>query len=177
MVSLRCKLMVKQELKKLGLHYVIVELGMVEILENLTTEQLTLLKICLLNSGLELLEDKKAILIEDIKKVIVEMIHYTDDLPKVNYSHYLSKKLNHDYSYLASTFSEIEGITIEHYIINLKIERVKELVLFNEHNLTEIAYLMHYSSVSHLSNQFKKVTGLTPSFFKLLQQKNLHHIT
>ncbi len=172
MVSLRCKLMVKQELKKLGLHYVIVELGMVEILENLTTEQQTLFKICLLNSGLELMEDKKIILIEDIKKVIIEMIRYSDDLPKLNYSQYISKKLNRDYAFLASSFSEIEGMTIEHYIINLKIERVKELVLFNENNLTEIAYLMHYSSVAHLSNQFKKVTGLTPSHFKQLQQKN-----
>lgn len=171
MVSLRCKLMVKEELKKLGIRYVIVDLGVVEILEDITIEQRIALKNALLKSGLELMDDKKAILIEKTKNVIVEMIHYTDELPKVNYSNYISEKLGYDYTYLANIFSEVKGITIEHFIINHKIERVKELILYDEINLTEIAFLMNYSSVSHLSNQFKKVTGLTPSFFKKLQQK------
>jgi AraC-like DNA-binding protein len=122
-------------------------------------------------SGLELLDDKKAILIEKIKNVIIEMVHYTDELPKMNYSDYISEKLNHDYTYLSNIFSEVKGITIQQYIINHKIERVKELLLYDEMNLTEISYLLNYSSVAHLSNQFKKVTGLSPSFFKQLKQK------
>lgn len=171
MVSLRCKMMVKEELKKLGLHYVIVDLGVVEILEDITPSQFDLLKENLSRSGLELLDDKKSILIEKIKDVIIEMVHYTDELPKVNYSDYISEKLNHDYTYLSNIFSEVKGITIQQYIINHKIERVKELLLYDEMNLTEIAYLLSYSSVAHLSSQFKKVTGLSPSFFKQLKKK------
>lgn len=171
MVSLRCKMMVQIELKKLGLKYVIVELGTVEILENITVEQHEKLKRNLLKSGLELLDNKKAILIEKIKNVIIEMIHYTDELPKVNYSEYISKKLDYDYTYLANTFSEVNGITIQQYIIIHKIERVKELLLYDELNLTEISYKLHYSSVAHLSNQFKKNTGLSPKFFKNLKEK------
>lgn len=171
MVSLRCKMMVKEELKKLGLKFIVVELGMVEILEDITPEQHEQLKINLLKSGLELLDDKKSILIEKIKNVITEMIHYTDELPKVNYSDYISEKLGYDYTYLANTFSEVKGITIQQFIIINKIERVKELLLYDELNLTEISYKLHYSSVAHLSNQFKKVTGLTPSYFKQLKSK------
>ena len=149
----------------------IVDLGMVEILEDITNEQREELSKNLLKSGLELLDDKKSILIEKIKSVIIEMIHYTDELPKVNYSDYISEKLDYDYTYLVNTFSEVKGITIQQFIIIHKIERVKELLLYDELNLTEISYKLHYSSVSHLSNQFKKITGLTPSFYKQLKNK------
>ncbi len=179
MVSLRCKMMVKEELIKMGLHYIVVELGTVDIMESITQAQHDLLKVNLAKSGLELLDDKKSVLIEKIKSVIVEMIHYSDELPLVNYSTYISEKLHYDYTYLSNLFSEIKGITIQQYIIIHKIEKVKELLLYNELNLTEISYLMHYSSVAHLSNQFKKVTGLCPTFFKQLQQKrqaNLENI-
>lgn len=171
MVSLRCKMMVKEQLKKLGLHFVIVELGEVEILEDITLEQKIALKSGLLKSGLELMDDKKAMMIEKIKNAIIEMVHHTDELPKVNFSNYLANKLDYDYTYLANLFSETEGTTIEQFILIHKIERVKELIIYNELNLTEIAYKLHYSSVSALSNQFKKITGLTPSFFKSLKHK------
>ena len=171
MVSLRCKMMVKEELAKLGIKAVSIELGLVEILEDITKEQHEQLKENLAKSGLELLDDKRAILIEKIKNVITEMIHYTDEIPKVNYSVFLSDKLNLDYTYLSNIFSEVKGITIQQFIIVNKIERVKELLLYNEMNLTEIAYKLHYSSVAHLSNQFKKVTGLSPSYYKQLKQK------
>lgn len=171
MVSLRCKMMVQEELKKLGLQYVVVDLGVVEILEDITAEQHEQLKINLLRSGLELLDNKKSILIEKIKNVITEMIHYSDELPKVNYSDFISEKLGYDYTYLSNIFSEVKGITIQQFIIINKIERVKELLLYDELNLTEIAWKLHYSSVAHLSNQFKKVTGLSPSFYKQLKQK------
>lgn len=171
MVSLRCKMMVKEELKKLGILYVVVDLGMVEILEDITQEQHDRLKENLLKSGLELLDDKRSILIEKIKNVVTEMIHYADEMPRVNYSDYISEKLGYDYTYLANIFSEVKGITIQQYIINHKIEKVKELLLYDELNLTEISYKLNYSSVAHLSNQFKKVTGLTPTFFKKLKNK------
>ncbi|MEQ8705078.1 MAG: AraC family transcriptional regulator [Phaeodactylibacter sp.] len=171
MVSLRCKMVVREELKKLGLHYVIVTLGMVEILEDITEEQKRQLNENLRRSGLELLDDKKSILIEKIKSVIVEMIHYADEVPKVNYSEYISDKLGYNYTYLANTFSEVKGITIQQYIIKHKIEKVKELLLYDELNITEISYRLHYSSVAHLSNQFKKVTGLSPTFYKKLGQR------
>ncbi|MEQ9308395.1 MAG: AraC family transcriptional regulator [Balneolaceae bacterium] len=159
-------MMVKAELKKLGLKYVNVDLGIVEVLEDITPEQREKLKKNLLKSGLELLDDQKAILIEKIKSVIIELIHYTDEIPDVNYSDYISEKLDYDYTYLANTFSEVKGITIQQFIIHHKIERVKELLLYDELNLTEISYKLHYSSVAHLSGQFKKVTGLTPTFIK-----------
>ncbi|UZR99954.1 helix-turn-helix domain-containing protein [Chondrinema litorale] len=176
MVSMRCKMMVKTELKRLGLHYVIVDLGVVEILEDITQTQHEELKKNLLKSGLELLDDKKSILIEEIKNVIVEMIHYTDELPKVNYSDYISGKLNYDYTYLANIFSEVKGITIQQFIILHKIEKVKELLLYDELTLTEISFKLHYSSAAHLSNQFKKLTGLTPSFFKKLKKKRRNNL-
>jgi AraC-like DNA-binding protein len=171
MVSLRCKMMVKEELKKLGLHYVVLDLGMVDVLEEITDEQREQFKINLLKSGLELMDDKKSILIDKIKNVIIEMIHYSDELPDLNYSDYISEKLNYDYTYLSNIFSEVKGITIQQFIIMHKIEKAKELLLYDELNLTEISYKLHYSSVAHLSNQFKKVTGLSPSYYKILKQK------
>jgi AraC-like DNA-binding protein len=169
-------MMVKDELAKLGLHYINVDLGVVEIMENISQAQHDLLKTNLAFSGLELLDDKKSVLIERIKNVIVEMIHYSDELPKVNYSEYISKKLNYDYTYLSNLFSEVKGITIQHFIIMHKIERVKELLLYGELNLTEISYLMQYSSVAHLSNQFKKVTGLSPSYYKMMKNKRISNL-
>ena len=171
MVSLRCKMMVKEELLKLGLKYVYVDLGVVEIMEDITESQRKELGINLLKSGLELLDDNRSILNEKIINVITEMIHYNDSVPKVVYSEYISEKLNYNYTYLSNLFMEIKGITIQHFIILNKIDRVKELLLYNELSLTEISYKLNYSSVAHLSNQFKKVTGLSPSFFKQLKQK------
>lgn len=176
MVSLRCKMVVKQELQKLGLHYTNVDLGTVEIVENITDSQKTLLRTNLKIYGLELLDNKRNIIIEKIKAVIIEMIHYSEQLPKVNYSDYISEKLGYDYTYLANTFSEVKGITIQQFIITNKIERVKELLMYDELNLTEISYKLHYSSVAHLSNQFKKVTGLTPTYFRGLKKKRLRNL-
>ena len=170
MVSLRCKLVVQEELKKLGLHYINVDLGTVEILEDITQIQKQELKKNLLKYGLELLDDRRNILIEKIKSVIIEMIHYSDELPKVNYSEYISEQLGYDYTYLSNIFSEVKGITIQQFIIIHKIERVKELLLYDELNLTEISYQLHYSSVAHLSTQFKKITGLTPSYYKKIKK-------
>ena len=171
MVSNRCKIAVKDELKKLGLHFIVLELGVVEIMETISLEKRLLLKEGLLISGLELMDDKKAILIEKIKNIIVEMVHHSDEKIKVNFSNFLSEKLNHNYTYLANLFSEVQGTTIEHFIISHKIERIKELIIYGEHNITEIAWKMGYSSVAHLSNQFKKSTGLSPSHFKQLKNK------
>jgi len=171
MVSIRCKMLVKEELKRLGLHFILVELGEIEIMEDISLEQRLELKMALQQSGLELMENKKAVLIEKIKAVIVEMVHYSDEMIKVNFSDYLSEKLHHDYTYLANLFSEVQGTTIEQFIILHKIERVKELIIYDELNLTEISYKLNYSSVAHLSNQFKKVTGLTPSHFKNMKDK------
>jgi len=176
MVSLRCKLMVQEELRKLGLKYVLVDLGVVEILEDISDLQREQFKVNLLKSGLELMDDKKSILIEKIKNVIIEMIHYADELPQENFSDYISKQLGYDYTYLANTFSEVKGVTIQQFIIIHKIERVKELLLYDELNLTEISYKLNYSSVAHLSNQFKKVTGLSPSFYKKLKQKRKNNL-
>jgi len=170
MVSNRCKMMVREELKKLGLHF-IVDMGVVDIMEDITLDQREQIRIALLRSGLELMDDKKAILIEQIKKVVIEMVHYSDDLPKVNFSDFLSEKLDYDYTYLANLFSEVQGTTIERFLISHKIERVKELIIYDELSITEIAWKMHYSSAAHLSNQFKKITGLTPSHFKNLKNK------
>ena len=155
------------------LHFTVVELGEVEIMETLSGEQQKQLKTSLLSFGLELLEDKKSMLIERIKTIIIEMIHYTDDPPLLNFSAYLSEKLNYDYNYLSNLFSEVKGTTIEHFIIAHKIERAKELLIYNQLTLTEIAEKLHYSNVAHLSNQFKKVTGLTPTFFKKMKHKRL----
>jgi len=166
MVSLRCKMLVKEELNKLGISPVSVELGVVEIHDDITEEQMDTFSMKLEGAGLELLDDKKNILVEKIKSVIIDMVHYSDELPKINYSDYISGKVGYDYTYLSNTFSEVKGITIQQYIIMHKIEKVKELLLYDELTLTEIAHQLHYSSVAHLSNQFKKVTGLTPTYFK-----------
>jgi AraC-like DNA-binding protein len=171
MVSARCKVAVKEVLKNMGLHFVLVDLGEVDVMEKLTDEQRAELKATLLTAGFELMDDKRAVLIEKIKNVIVEMVHHTDDLIKTNFSDFLSSKLNHDYTYLANLFSEVQGTTIEQFIISHKVERIKELIIYDELNITEIAYKMNYSSVAHLSNQFKKVTGLSPSHFKQLKDK------
>jgi AraC-like DNA-binding protein len=146
-------------------------LGEVDIMESISSEQREQMKIALLKSGLELMDDKRAVLIERIKNAIVELVHHTDEIIKINFSDYLSEKLNHDYTYLSNLFSEVQGTTIEQFMIAHKIERVKELIIYDELNLTEIAWKMHYSSVAHLSNQFKKVTGLSPSHFKQLKDK------
>ncbi len=171
MVSNRCKMAVKEELKKLGLHFIVVDLGEVDIMENITMSQRELLKASLLRSGLELMDDKRAMLIEKIKTIIIQMVHHTDENIKVNFSNYLSEKMSHDYTYLSNLFSEVQGTTIEHFIISHKIERIKELIIYGEHNITEIAWKMGYSSVAHLSSQFKKVTGLSPSHFKQMKDK------
>lgn len=173
MVSLRCKLIVRSELEKLHLPYTQVELGEVELTEELSAQQVEELKSALLKFGLEVMEDKKSMLIEKIKNIIVEMIHYTDEPPVLNFSAFLSEKLHYDYNYLSNLFSEVKGTTIEHFIIAHKIERAKELLIYNELTLTEIAEKLHYSNVAHLSNQFKKVTGLTPTFFKAMKHKRM----
>lgn len=171
MVSLRCKMIVAQELHNLNLHEICIDLGVIDIREEITKAQFSELKINLNKWGLELLDDKKAILIEKIKGVIVEMIHYTDEIPKTNFSDYLSEKLHYDYNYLSNIFMEVKGVTIQHYIIINKIEKVKELLLYDDLNLTEISYKLHYSSVAHLSNQFKKITGMNPSQYIKLKKK------
>jgi AraC-like DNA-binding protein len=170
MVSIRCKMLVKSELEKLGLQYTRVELGEADIEENISPGQWNELNTALKRSGIELIDDKKSNLIEKIKQVIVELIHYSEEPLEINFSEYLSGKLNHDYASLASLFSESQGITIEHFLIIHKIERVKELLIYDQLNITEIAWKMGYSSSAHLSSQFKKVTGLTPSFFKKIKQ-------
>jgi len=176
MVSTRCKLAVKEALKQLQLHFILVDLGEVEIMEDLSLSQREHLKMVLLDSGLELMDDKRAVLIEKIKNTIVEMVHYSEELVKINFSDFLSEKLNYDYTYLANLFSEVQGSTIEQFIILHKIERIKELIIYDELNITEIAWKMNYSSVAHLSNQFKKVTGLTPTHFKQLKEKRRNPI-
>lgn len=171
MLSNRSKAEAKEELKKLGLHYVFMELGEVELMEELTGLQRNLLKEALQNIGLELMEDKKAMLIEKIKNTIIDMVHHTEETIKINFSNFLSEKLDYDYTYMANLFSELQGSTIEQFIIAHKIERVKEYIIYGELNITEIASKMNYSSVAHLSTQFKKVTGLTPSKFKHLKER------
>jgi AraC-like DNA-binding protein len=170
MVSLRCKLKVKEELRKLNIRYGVVDLGVVEIFKDLSPEIRDILKINLKKSGLELLDDKKSIIIERIQNAVVEMIHYSDELPKVNFSDYISEKLELDYTYLSNMFAEIKGFTLQNFIIMHKIEKVKELLFYDELNLSEISYRLQYSSVAHLSAQFKKMTGLTPSFYKKLRK-------
>ncbi len=171
MVCIRCQMVVKNELEKLGLHYTDVKIGEANIMGNILPEQLEQLDIGLKKSGLLLMDSKRSILVERIKSAIIELVHYNEDQIKMNLSDYLSENLNHDYTYLANLFSEVKGITIEKFYLTHKIEKVKELIVYDELNLTEIAFKMHYSSVAHLSNQFKKFTGLTPSHFKNLKNK------
>lgn len=171
MVCIRCKMVVKDALTSLGLHYIAVELGEADIVEDITPRQREEIRAVLLKSGLEIMDDKKSILIQKIKNIIVELVHYSEEPLTINLSLHLSQELNHDYTYLANLFSEVQGITIEKFFIAHKIERVKELLVYNELTLTEIAYKLHYSSVAHLCTQFKKVTGLTPSHFRSLKYK------
>lgn len=171
MVSSRCKASVKETLRSLGLHFVIVDLGEVEVMETLSANQRAELDTELRKTGLELLDDKRAVLIERIKITIIEMVHHSDEIIKVNFSDYLAAKLDHDYTYLANLFSETQGCTIEQFVIQHKVERIKELIIYGELNITEIAWKMNYSSVAHLSNQFKKVTGLSPTHFKNLKDR------
>jgi AraC-like DNA-binding protein len=162
---------VKAELNKLGLHFIVIDLGEIEIMEELSPEQIMQLKAALSGIGFELMDNKRAILIERIISVIIDMVHNSTETNNLNFSDYLSKKLNHHYTYLSNIFSEVKGITIQQFIIIHKVERIKELLMYNELNLTEISYLLNYSSVAHLSNQFKKITGLSPSHFKILKDK------
>jgi AraC-like DNA-binding protein len=171
MVCIRCKMVVKSELKKLGLHYSSIELGEAELMEDISEEQIYLLSQALKKTGLVLMDDKKSILVEKIKTIIIELVHYTDEQIKTNLSDYLTEKLDHNYTYLANLFTEVKGTTIEKFYLTHKIEKVKELLVYDELNLTEIADKLHYSSVAHLSNQFKKITGLTPSHFKNLKNQ------
>lgn len=173
MVSLRCKMLVKRELDGLGIPYNSVELGLIDTVKTVSPNQLKKLKANLLASGLEIIEDRKTILIERIKIVIIEMVHHSDVLPNINYSEYITEKLHLDYTYLSNIFSEVMGTTIQRYIIMHKIEKVKELLLYNQLNLSEISYKLSYSSVAHLSSQFKKVTGLTPSQYRGLRVKRV----
>ncbi len=176
MVSLRCKMVVHQELEKLDIKNARVDLGVVELFNDISAAQRRKLKENLMKTGLELLDDKKSILIEKIKNAVTEMIHFSEALPKENFSEYISKKLGYDYTYLANTFSEIKGITLQQFVIINKIEKVKELILYDELNLTEISYQLNYSSVAHLSNQFKKITGLSPSFYKQLKKQRMQNL-
>ena len=171
MVSVRCKIVVKEELSKLGIQFAIVDIGEVNLMEDITPEQKEEFRTALLQSGLELMEDKKSVLIEKIKNIIIDMIYTKDDLIKIKFSDYLSEKLNYDYTYLSNLFSEVQGITIEQFIIAHKVERIKEMIIYDELNISEIAWKLNYSSVAHLSNQFKKMTGLSPSHFKQLKNR------
>jgi len=171
MVCIRCQMVVKDELEKLGIRYTEVKIGEVNAVEDLPRDKLDQLDIALKKAGLLLMDDKKSILVEKIKAAVIELVHYTEEQIKTNLSDYLSEKLNYDYTYLANLFSEVKGTTIEKFYLTHKIEKVKELIVYDELTLSEIAFKMHYSSVSHLSNQFKKITGLSPSHFKKLKNK------
>lgn len=170
-MTIRCKLVVKAELENIGLQASSIEIGEVEINEELSDKKVRQLKSSLAEVGLELLEDKNEVLMERIKNVIIEMVHYSEDVPREKYSEYLSEKLGYNYTYLANVFSQVKGITVEQYIILHKIEKVKQLIIYDELSLSEIADKLNYSSAAHLSNQFKKVTGLTPSFFKGMKHR------
>jgi len=171
MMCVRCKIIVQLEFEKLGLSCASVEIGKVETFETLSADQLVKIKRALLKSGLDLMYNKKSILVERIKSTILNMVYNSECQLKINFSDYLSHELNHDYTYLANIFSDEKGSTIEQYFISTKIKRIKELISYNELNLTEISWKLNYSSVAHLSTQFKKVTGITPSLFKHFSQK------
>ena len=173
MVSIRCKLIVKDALERLGIHCHSVNLGEAVIEGDLSELQHDKLKYDLKRWGLELMDDKKAILIERIKGTIIETIHYTDESLRINWSDHLSERLQYNYTYLANVFSASTGTSIQHFIITHKIERAKEMIIYDDLTLTEIAYRLHYSSVAHLSSQFKKISGLTPTHFKHLKRRRL----
>jgi YesN/AraC family two-component response regulator len=164
-------MVIKAAAEELKIPYNSVELGFIEMNEKLNDSILEKFKAKLLKSGLEVLDDHRSILIEKIKNVIIEMVHYSDEFPKVNFSNYLSEKLDYDYTYLSNLFTEVKGTTIQEYIIMHKIEKAKELIMYNEMSLSDIAFTLNYSSAAHFSTQFKKVTGLTPTFFKKLKKR------
>ena len=166
MVCNRCILAVGNILNQLGLSFSSLQLGEVQLITEPNSEEYQKLQVALENLGFEIIDDKKNKLIEKIKTTIIGLVHWAEEQPRSNMSDYIAEKLHYDYNYLSNIFSEREGITIEKYFIAQKIERVKELLLYGELSLSEIAYKLGYSSVAHLSNQFKKVTGLTPSYFK-----------
>ncbi len=176
MVCSRCKMVVKEQLEDLGLQTISVNLGEVEIKEDLNKDQLAALNITLKSLGFEIIDDKKSRTIEKIKNSIVTLVHHTDHNIKTNLSSFITSQIHQDYHYLSNLFSEVEGTTIEKYFIAQRIERVKELIVYNEQTLSEIAYQLGYSSVAYLSNQFKKVTGFTPSYFKLLKENKRQNI-
>ncbi|MGM0478923.1 MAG: helix-turn-helix domain-containing protein [Bacteroidota bacterium] len=176
MVSHRCKMLVKDELKKLGIECVVVDLGVAEVCEDITSEQRDQLKNNLKKSGLDLLDDKRSILVESIKVLIIEMVHYTDEEPIINFSRYISETLDYDYTYLANVFSEVKGITIQQFIILNKIEKAKEILLYDRLSIKEIAYKLNYSSLSHFSKQFKKITGLTPAYYRGIANKRRRNL-
>jgi len=171
MVCLCCNKIVANELEKLQINYTCIELGEVNLSKPISNSEQTQLKTELLQYGLELMEDPKAILVEKIVSIIVQKIHKSEDSPHINFSVYLSNYLHQDYHTLSALFSKTKGITIEHFILLHKIEYVKELIIYNQLTLTEIAYKLNYSSVAHLSTQFKKITGITPTFFKRIRNK------
>ena len=171
MVCNRCILVVKQELQKMNIDNCNISLGEVETRTELTQSQIDELASILAALGFELLDNSKQQLIEKMKNIIINQIHHSDDEKHQNFSNILSGSLHKDYSYLSKLFSEVEGITIEKFIINHKVEKIKELIIYDEQSLSEIAYKLNYSSVAHLSNQFKKVTGLTPTHFKKVGEK------
>ncbi len=166
-----CKVVVKEALEELDISPVKVELGEIETKKDITDEEKKKLNSKIKKVGLELLEKKQGVLIEKIRKVMIGYVYKSDEKPNVKFSVLLSEDLNHSYTYLANFFSEVEATTIEQYLIALKVERIKELIIFGEHTFSEIAHKLHYSSVAHLSSQFKKITGLTPSHFKRLKEK------
>ena len=166
MVSSRCKTFVEVELNKLGLYDITVELGAIELRENISSEKMQALNKSLRNGGLEIVEDKRVSLIKEIKAAVYDLINNFDDLPKPNYSEYISKKVNLNYTFLSTSFSKDQGISIEKYIIAQRIERVKDMLVYTDLGLNDIYYKLHFSSIAHLSNQFKKITGITPSFYR-----------
>lgn len=161
-----CIRVVKNELDKLGLHYKNVELGRVEIKETLTEERLKEIDTVLKSAGLELISDSKSILVEKVKIAVHNLVYLSDDLPRENFSEFISSEVRSDYTYLSSIFSNIQGVTVEKYVIGEKIERVKNMLVYEQISLNEIAYKLKYSSVAHLSNQFKRITGMTPSSYR-----------
>lgn len=176
MVCSRCKMVVKSELEKLGLHPISVELGEVKILEKDIDQVIEDLQFNLQVLGFSIIDDKKSKTISEIKKLIIDLVQNKNSQIKSNLSDYLTDKLLQDYNSLSKLFSEVEGITIEKYFINQKIEKVKELLMYDEMTLSEISFLMNYSSAAHLSNQFKKVTGFSPSYFKQLKENKRRQI-
>lgn len=176
MVCSRCKMVVKSQLENAGLTPLAIDLGEVEIEESVTGSKLKELDIMLRSVGFELIDDKKSQTIEKIKNAIVGLVHHTDHDIKTNLSTFITSKVHQDYNYLSNLFSEVEGITIEKYFIGQRIERVKELIMYDELTLSQIADQLGYSSVAYLSNQFKKITGFTPSYFKTLKEQKRKNI-